>query len=137
MNSLLDTDVASQAIKATPHRKVVHWLAGVRQEALFLSTISLLEIRKGIEALPPGHRRENLESWLRNDLRQHYSGRLLAIDDRIAEEAGALIANGKKAGAEPEIADALIAATARVHGLRLATLNRKHFEHLGVDLVQF
>ena len=137
MGSLLDTDVASQPVKALPDERVVRWLSRQRPGDLYLSTISLLEIRKGIEALPHGRKRERLTSWLREDLRSQYAERLVGVDDRIAEDAGLLIAKGKKAGAEPQVADALIAATARVLGLRLATLNRRHFEKLDVELVEF
>lgn len=137
MGSLLDTDVASQPVKAMPDERVVRWLSQQRPGDLYLSTISLLEIRKGIEALPHGRKRERLTSWLREDLRSQYAERLVGVDDRIAEDAGLLIAKGKKAGAEPQVADALIAATARVLGLRLATLNRRHFEKLDVELVEF
>ena len=137
MDSLLDTDVASQSTKAFPNERVIAWLCQMRQEDLFLSTISLLEIRKGVEALPPGQKRQRLNFWLSHDLRRFYSGRLISVDDRIAEEAGLLIAKLKKDGAEPDITDALIAATARVHGLQVATLNRKHFERLGVQLADF
>ena len=137
MGSLLDTDVASQPVKALPDERVVRWLSRQRPGDLYLSTISLLEIRKRIEALPHGRKRERLTSWLREDLRSQYAERLVEVDDRIAEDAGLLIAKGKKAGAEPQVADALIAATARVLGLRLATLNRRHFEKLDVELVEF
>ena len=137
MGSLLDTDVASQPVKAMPDERVVRWLSQQRPGDLYLSTISLLEIRKGIEALPHGRKRERLTSWLREDLRSQYADRLVGVDDRIAEDSGLLIAKGKKAGAEPQVADALIAATARVLGLRLATLNRRHFEKLDVELVEF
>jgi predicted nucleic acid-binding protein len=86
---------------------------------------------------PPGRKRQLYEDWLTKDIRGNYAQNFLPVDDRIADLAGKLIAHGKLAGAEPEPADALIAATARVHGLKVATLNRKHFERLGVELVDF
>jgi predicted nucleic acid-binding protein len=104
---------------------------------MYLSVISLAEIRFGIEELDPGRKRQNLEHWLEHDLRAGFSGRVLDVDGRVAEEAGRLTSVGKKVGATPQFADALIAATALVHGLKLMTLNWKHFEGLGVELVEF
>jgi predicted nucleic acid-binding protein len=104
---------------------------------MYLSVISFAEIRFGIEEMDRGRKRQNLEYWLEQDVRQGFAGHVLMVDERIAEEAGRLTSIGKKAGAKPGLADALIAATARVHGLKLATLNRVHFKDLGVELVEF
>jgi predicted nucleic acid-binding protein len=113
------------------------WLSATRSTALYLSAISLAEIRFGIEEMDPGRKRSNFEHWLENDLRQNFAERILIVDESIAEEAGRLTSIGKNDGARPQFADALIAATARVHGLGLATLNHKNFENLGVELVKF
>jgi predicted nucleic acid-binding protein len=137
LDSLLDTNVVSQRIKAIPNASVVEWLSQVRPSELYISAISFAEVRFGIEEMPEGRKRANFEHWLALDLRQGFAGRVLVVDERIAEEAGRLTSIGKKDGAKPQFADALIAATARVHGLRLATLNRKHFEWMGVELVEF
>lgn len=116
---------------------MVRWLSQAGSSELYISVISLAEIRFGIEEMDPGRKRQNFEYWLEQDLRRGFAGRVFIVDERIAEEAGRLTSIGKKAGAWPELADALIAATARVHGLKVATLNRKHFEPLGVELVEF
>jgi predicted nucleic acid-binding protein len=137
LDSLLDTNVVSQSTKLIPDPRVVAWLAAIRSAELYLSAISLAEIRFGIQEMDPGRKRSNFEHWLELDLRQSFAGRILAVDERIAEEAGRLASIGKKDGARPQLADALIAATARMHGLRLATLNHRHFENLGVELVKF
>jgi len=137
LDSLLDTNVISQRTKREPDARVVSWLKQVESSELYLSAISLAEIAFGIEEMPAGRKRENFELWLGHDLRQGFAGRILGIDERIAEAAGRLASKAKKAGAKPEFADALIAATAKMHGLRLATLNWKHFEGLGVELVKF
>jgi predicted nucleic acid-binding protein len=137
LDSLLDTNVISQRTKATPNEGVVQWLSQTASSEMYLSVISLAEIRFGIAETDPGRKRENLEYWLEQDLRQGFVGRILDVDERIAEEAGRLTSIGKKTGARPAFADALIAATARVHGLKLATLNWVHFKDLGVELVKF
>jgi toxin FitB len=134
---LLDTSVVSQRIKAQPDERIVRWASALPESGMFLSVISLREIRFGIEMMPEGRRRDGLETWLSVDLRRSFAGRLLGVDDRIAEPAGRWIADGKKTGAEPEVNDALIAATAHIHGLDLATLNRKHFIRFDVTLVEF
>lgn len=137
MGSLLDTNILSQWTKPNPDADVVQWLRQVRPSELFLSVISLAEIRYGIEEMPAGRKRENFEHWLANDIRQGFAGRILTVDERVAEEAGRLMSLAKKAGAKPELADTLIAATARVYGLRVATLNHKLFEWLDVELMKF
>ena len=99
--------------------------------------ISLAEIAFGIEEMDPGKKRQNLEAWLTSDIKRGFAGRILGVDERVAEEAGRLTSKAKRIGAKPQFADVLIAATATVHGLRVATLNRKHFEGLGLELVEF
>jgi predicted nucleic acid-binding protein len=133
--SLLDTNVISQLTKLTPHEGVHGWLQTVETSSLYLSVVSFTEIRFGIEQMDKGRKRDNFEVWLTSDLREMFLGRIIPVDDRIAEEAGRLIGLATRAGARPELADALIAASARVLGLQLATLNHKHFEKLDVDLV--
>jgi len=137
LSNLLDTSVLSQRIKPVPHGPAAAWLRRVEHSEQFVSVVTLWEIRYGIEMTPPGRKRQLYEDWLTKDIRGNYAQNFLPVDDRIAELAGKLIAQGKLAGAEPEPADALIAATARVHGLKVATLNRKHFVPLGVELVDF
>ncbi len=104
---------------------------------LYLSVTTLAEIRAGIELLAESKRRRQLESWLERDLPLAFAGRILPVTAEVADQAGRLVAAGRQKGAEPELADALIAATALVHGLRVATLNGKHFQLLGAGLVTF
>ncbi len=137
MDSLLDTSVVSQRIKKSPDERVVRWLSAILRDEAFLSVVTLQELRTGINLLSAGFKRRDLESWLVSDIRRGYEGRILPITEEIADVSGRLIARGKKADATPEMNDALIAATAQVHGMRVATLNRRHFERLGVELVKF
>lgn len=115
----------------------MHWLSQLPETDAFLSVVTIQELRTGIELLPAGRKRRDLESWLVADIRRGYAGRILPITEEIADMCGRLIARGKKEGTIPEANDALLAATAMVHGLQLATLNRKHFERLGVELAEF
>lgn len=115
----------------------MRWLSNAPEADSFLSAVSILELRTGIELLPEGRKRTNLSSWLSVDIHKGYTGRILPVTEEIANQCGILIARGKKQGALPEANDALLAATALVHGLKLATLNRKDFVRLGVELVDF
>jgi predicted nucleic acid-binding protein len=134
---LLDTNIVSQRIKPHPDEKVMRWLSQLPEGDAFLSVVTILELRKGIDLLPAGRKRRDLESWLVADIGRGYAGRILPITEEIADMCGRLIARGQKNGAVPEANDALLAATAIVHDLQLATLNQRHFERLGVELVEF
>jgi predicted nucleic acid-binding protein len=137
LSSLLDTNIVSQRIKPNPDEKVVGWLSRLPDSDSFLSVVSILELRTGIDLLPAGRKRRDLESWLVDSVRRGYRGRILPVSEEVADMCGRLIAKAKSEGSTPDVNDALIAATARVHGLTVATLNRTHFERLGVELVEF
>ncbi len=134
---LIDTDVISQITKPKPHAATMNWLAAAPIDQLHLSVATLIEIRIGIELMDEGRRKQELVLWLNDDLPQMYRGRIIPVGPEIAGLAGELIGRNRAAGLSDEPMDALIAATARVHGLKVATLNRKHFEKLGVELVEF
>ena len=134
---LLDTDVVSQLTKDVPHPKAYAWLKCAIDEDLYLSAISVEEIREGIEMMDPGHKKRRLDRWLTDEVLIDYRARILPIGVEIADLCGRILAAEEKAGRHPDFSDAYIAATARVHGMSVATLNRKHFEWLGVELVGF
>lgn len=137
MKYLLDTDVLSQTTKAKPHMGVFTWLRERQESDLCLSAITIEELRFGLELLPKGKRRRELESWLEDRVLRRFSGRILPVEERVADKCGKLFAAAKLAGHNLDIGDVLIAATASVHNLKVVTLNRKHFERLGVELVTF
>jgi len=134
---LLDTDVISQRTKTQPDPKVMAWLRTISEDDLRLSAITLQEIRTGAESMPAGRKRRAVEAWLEDDLLLGFADRTLAVDAAVADLCGRLIVEAINRGHRPTLGDALIAATAKVHGLKVATLNRKHFEWLGVGLVEF
>ncbi len=137
MASLLDTDVVSQWSKPVPDAQVASWLATVVLEETYLSVVTIQELRTGIERLPAGRKRSGLEMWLGDFVLVKYEARILPVTLEIADICGRILGSPNLAGFHPENTDAYIAATARVHGLEVATLNRKHFEKLGVELVEF
>jgi predicted nucleic acid-binding protein len=134
---LLDTDVVSQRTKPQPHLAAMHWLQGIALDDIAISVMTIEEVRAGVEVMPSGAKREMILRWLDSDVLSGLSGRILPVDEATADECGRLIASARRNGRSPTLGDALIASTARVRGLRLATLNKRHFEGLGVELVDF
>jgi predicted nucleic acid-binding protein len=134
---LLDTNVVSQTSKLRPNAAVMQWWWGQDELSLMLSAILFQEVRFGMEMLPAGKKRNSIEEWLEIRLRREFVGRILPVTAEIAELSGKLLADTKQEGHMAEAGDTLIAATAKIHGLRVATLNRKHFDRLGVELVEF
>jgi toxin FitB len=134
---LLDTNIVSQLAKDRPHEKVFQWVEEQDEENLFLSVATLLELRVGIELCDAGRKREELENWLVHDLLERFDDRIVPIEKHTADLTGRIMARSQKEGWKMESMDALIGATAMVHDMALATLNRKHFERLGVELVEF
>ena len=129
--------MVSQTSKLHPDIAVMRWWEQQDELSLMLSAIVFQELRFGIEMLRAGRKRDRLEEWLEIRLRGEFAGRILPVTIEIAELSGRLISETKKAGHTAETADTLIAATARVHELHVTTLNSKHFERLGVQLVEF
>jgi predicted nucleic acid-binding protein len=132
---LLDTNVISEWVKPQPDPLVVAWLKEVPEDRVFLSVASLAEIRRGVELMAPGQRRDRLAAWLSRDLPARFEGRILDVDSRIAEAWGIVMARGQKAGSNISAWDACFAATAEVHQLTLVTRNVKDFQKLGIPLL--
>lgn len=130
---LLDTNVISELIKSEPDRNVVRWIEETEESVLFLSVLTLGEVRGGIERLNPGKRRGRLESWLTADLRRRFQDRILSVNDTIAERWGALSAMSAKKGRPVPVIDGLLAATALHHGLVLVTRNDADVSGTGVQ----
>jgi predicted nucleic acid-binding protein len=120
---LLDTNVISELIKSEPDGNVLRWIDEADETILFLSVLTLGEIRHGIERLNPGKRRGRLESWLTVDLRLRFQDRILAIDEAVAERWGAISATAAKKGRPVPVIDGLLAATALHHDLMFVTRN--------------
>jgi predicted nucleic acid-binding protein len=132
---LLDTNVPSELVRPQPERKVTAWIAAQELEALYISTMSFGELRKGTALLSPGKRRTELEAWIETDLSRLFSGRILPVSRAIAERWGVLDAEQQLAGRPMNIADGVIAATALEHDLTVVTRNVKDFDRLGVMLI--
>jgi hypothetical protein len=135
VNYLLDTNVVSEWVKPRPDPGVVAWLAGVDEDRVRLSVITLAELRHGIERLAPGARRDRLDAWLGTDLVARFEARILPVDAGVADRWGRVVARAQAAGRPMGSMDAFIAATAERHGLALVTRNGPDFEALGIPLV--
>ena len=128
MSFLLDTNVVSEWTKPRPNAGVVRWLAQVVEDEVFLSVVTFAELRRGIERLPSGARRQLLDEWLRGELPWRFEARIIGVDGAIADEWGRLVARGEARGRIIHAMDALIAATSEVHGLTLVTRNTADFQ---------
>jgi toxin FitB len=130
---LLDTNVLSELRRRDrTHRKVAAWADAVHPEDLFLSAITILEVEAGVLML---QRRDApagavLRAWMDDRVLPAFEGRILAVDTAVAQRCAALHVPDPRAER-----DALIAATALVHRLKLVTRNVADFQHMGVDMV--
>jgi predicted nucleic acid-binding protein len=103
------------------------WMRSADESLLYLSVLTLGEIRKGAAILPQSKRRTHLESWLEFDLQVRFSGRILAIDNPVADRWGWLTAESERKGRPLAAIDGLLAATALQHGLTIVSRNVTDF----------
>jgi toxin FitB len=129
---LLDTNVVSELIKPKPDGNVRRWIEETDESILFLSVLTLGEIRNGIEGLRSGRRRGRLESWLQADLRSRFHDRILPIHEGIADRWGTITATAAAAGKPVPVIDGLLAATALHYNLTLVTRNGSDVAGTGV-----
>lgn len=132
MSYLLDTNVISELVRASPEPAVLAWFEQVPDDSLYLSVLTLGEIRKGIELIADSRRKEKLRVWLEHTLPDWLEGRLLPVDEPVAERWGRLQA---EAGRPIPAIDSLLAATALHHGLRMVTRNEQDFGFAGLEVI--
>jgi toxin FitB len=132
---LLDTNVVSELMKPRPARSVAAWIRETPEDLLYLSVITIGEIRKGIDLLPENEpKRGALQSWLDHDLRVRFAGRLLAFDEGVAERWGQIEALARRHRVTLPTIDAQLAATALHHGLTFVTRNAADVRSTGVSI---
>jgi predicted nucleic acid-binding protein len=132
---LLDTNCISELTRPKPEPRVVEWMRAVDESLLYLSVLTLGEIRGGAAALPQSKRRTYLESWLELDVRVRFSGRILEIDDAIADRWGWLTAEAERKGKPLAAIDGLLAATALEHNLTVVSRNTGDFAPTHVPIL--
>ncbi len=131
---LLDTNVISELLKPKPEPKVTTWIDATDEDLLFLSVVTLGEIRKGIVLLPRSARRISLEAWLGKDLQLRFSDRILNIDQEVAHRWGQISGLASARGVNLPVIDGLLAATAIQNNLTLVTRNTRDVAATGVTL---
>jgi len=129
---LLDTCVISELVKPRPDDKVVHWVDSLNELDLFLSALTLGELKKGISKLDESVRKKDLLLWLKVDLVARFAGRVIPIDADVAMAWGLMQGAAERDGMKLPVIDALIAASAQVHHLTVSTRNVVDFERCGV-----
>lgn len=127
MNFLLDTNVVSEWMKPRPDPGVVAWLEEADEDRVFLSVVTLTELRYGTERLDQGKKRSRLEDWLERELLIRFEGRILSVDIAVADACGRVVARGEVLGRRIDTMDAFLAATAEVHNMTLVTRNASDF----------
>ncbi len=127
MKFLVDTNVVSEWVKPQPNAGLLRWTESVDEDCVFLSVISLTELRYGIERLQAGKRRQHLEQWLDYEVPERFEGRVLGIDPTVADSCGRIVHRCEAVGRRIEIMDAFLAATAQVHELVMVTRNVSDF----------
>jgi toxin FitB len=129
---LLDTNIISELVKPRPAPSVTAWIEATDESLLYLSVLTLGEIRRGIAALPQSRRRVTLEAWLEKDLRARFEGRILDIDQEVADRWGVLTATARRSGILIPVIDGLLAATALEHNLTFVTRGTGQIPSLGI-----
>jgi toxin FitB len=135
MTFLLDTCVISELIAKQPNLRVVQWVDSIDEDKLFLSALTIGEIKRGIEKLADSSRKSALAEWLEDDLLIRFTDRILPIDIPVMLVWGQLTADLEKQGRRMPAIDSLIAATCLLGRLDLVTRNESDFAHSGVAVI--
>jgi toxin FitB len=132
---LLDTNCISELVRPKPEPRVVEWMEAADESMLYLSVLSVGEIRKGSAGLPQGRRRTHLETWLDVELRARFAGRIVPIDAAVADRWGLIAAEAKRKGRALSVIDGLLAATALHHNLTVVSRNAGDFANTQVPVL--
>ena len=129
---LLDTNILSNVVKPVPSEALLAWMQDQADGDLFISALTVAELRRGILELPKGRRRQGLETWFAGPEgpQSLFAGRVLAFDAQAALVWGQLMAEGTARGRPRSALDMLLAATAQVHNCTIVTDNERHFTGL-------
>jgi len=132
---LLDTNVVSALMRSDPDPIVVAWLDELPPESVWTTSITVFEIRMGLDLLTDERRRRVLEEAFSKALEEDFESRVVPFDPSAAQAAGRIAAERRRAGRTVEIRDVQIAGIAAAPKATLATGNLRHFEGLGLGLV--
>jgi predicted nucleic acid-binding protein len=132
---VLDTNVISELWKAAPDPNVLAWVDAQMVETLYLSAITVAELRFGLAAMPPGKRRTIFQDRLEGEVLPAFTGRVLPFDLEASKAYADLMAQAKAAGRAIGTADGYIAGTAAARGFMVATRDTSPFEAAGVAII--
>ena len=133
---LLDTNVISEFNqRGEPNQRVKSWLEAADTDSLYTSVLTLGEIRFGVELLPPGKRRTQLELWLDRDVPEWFEDRILPVDRSISDRWGVVRAQAQMKGRSLSVIDALLAATALQYNLAMVSRNVSDFAVVGLAVI--
>jgi predicted nucleic acid-binding protein len=132
---VLDTNVISEPRRQAPESRVIEWIDAQPVETLYLSAITVAELRFGVAALPAGKRRDRLQESLEKRALPLFAGRVLPFDMSASQSYGELMAKARTDGLAIGTADGYIAATAAANGMMVATRDASPFEAAGVDVI--
>jgi len=130
MSFLLDTNAVSEWTKPRPNPGLIGWMESTDEDRVFISVITLAELRYGVERLAAGARRRRLEVWLGHEVPLRFEGRILPVEANVAEAWGKTVSRGDAAGRPIGVMDAFLAATAEFHHLTLVTRDVSDFQML-------
>ncbi len=130
MSFLLDTNAVSEWVKPRPNPGLIAWMEAADEDRIFISVVSLAELRYGVERMAAGRRRSRLEQWLRDELPLRFESRILPVDTEVAEAWGKIVSRSEAAGRPIGAMDAFLAATAETHQMTLVTRNVSDFRLL-------
>lgn len=132
---LLDTNVISEPQRQAPNARVLDWIDAQALETLYLSTITVAELRAGIALMPAGKRRDGLHENVEKRLLPMFANRVLPFDMACTKAYAELLAKSRAAGLAVETADAFIAAVALANGFIVATRDTSPFQAAGLDVI--
>lgn len=132
---LLDTNVISEPLRKTPNPRVVEWIDAQTIETLYLSAITVAELRLGVAVLPSGKRKDNLRSRLEQEVLVLFRDRVLPFDLPASDSFAQLMAQARATGAAIGRTDGWIAATASAHGFAVATRDTAPFAAAGLAVI--
>lgn len=134
MNYLLNTCMISELVKPAADDKVTDWISSLPEETIHLNVIPVAEIQKGIAKLPASAKKDQLQSWLDNDLILRFENRIVPIDQKVARMWGKILARAEKKGRQIQAIDGLIAATGLVYDMTVVTRNVSDIQVDGLSL---
>ncbi len=134
MRYLLDTNILSNVTKPAPSESLLAWMADQTDTDLFISSLTIAEIWRGVLEKPAGKKRDQLEAWFKGPEgpRALFSGRILALDEKAGLIWARLMADGKAKGRPRSALDTIVAAIAESNGCLVVTDNEKDFQDVDI-----